>query len=70
VLTFNSLFERELKKLIDEAVELRKENLSIGMSTIDFPSYKHQIGIIAGLRIALELCDEAIRTCDRIERGQ
>ena len=70
VLTFNTLFERELKKLINEAVENKKENLSTGMSTIDFPSYKHQIGIIAGLRMALEFCDEATTICNRIERGQ
>jgi hypothetical protein len=70
MLTFNTLFERELKKLIDEAVETRKENLSTGLSTIDFPTYKHQVGIIAGLCMALEACDEATTICNRIERGQ
>jgi len=70
VLTFNTLFERELKNLINEAVEDRKENLSTGLSTIDFPTYKHQVGIIAGLRMALEFCDEATKICNRNERGQ
>ena len=69
VLTYNSVFEAELKKLIDQAVENRKENLANGMSVIDFPTYKHQVGIIAGLRMALELCDEATIICDRRERG-
>jgi hypothetical protein len=70
MLTFNTLFERELKKLIDASVEDRKENLSTGLSTIDFPTYKHQVGIITGLRMALDMCEEAITICNRIERGQ
>jgi hypothetical protein len=70
MLTFNTLFERELKRLIDETVEDRKENLSTGLSTIDFPTYKHQVGIIVGLRMALDLCEEATKICDRTERGQ
>ena len=70
MLTFNTLFERELKKLIDDAIDDRKENLSTGLGTIDFPTYRHQVGIIAGLRIALELCGEATTICNRKERGQ
>jgi len=70
VLTYNSAFERELKKLIEKEVEERKENLSTGLATIDFPTYKHQVGIIAGLRIAFELCEDATIACNRIERGQ
>ena len=70
MLTFNTLFERELKKLIIAAIEDRKENLSTGLATIDFPTYKHQVGIIAGLRMALEMCDEAATICNREERGQ
>ena len=70
MLTFNTLFERELKKLIVSAIEDRKENLSTGLSTIDFPTYKHQVGIITGLRMALELCEEATAICSREDRGQ
>jgi hypothetical protein len=70
MLTFNTLFERELKKLIDTAIDDRKENLSTGLATIDFPTYKHQVGIIAGLRMALEFCGEATAICSRDERGQ
>jgi hypothetical protein len=70
VLTYNSAFERELKKLIDREVEERKENLSTGLATIDFPTYKHQVGIITGLRMALDLCEESNAICNRIERGQ
>ena len=70
MLTLNTLFERELKKLIASAVEDRKDNLSTGLATIDFPTYKHQVGIIAGLRMAFEMCDEAATICNREERGQ
>jgi hypothetical protein len=68
MLTFNTLFERELKKLITAAIEDRKENLSTGLATIDFPTYKHQVGIITGLRMALEFCDEATTICSRENR--
>ena len=68
MLTFNTLFERELKKLITAAIEDRKENLSTGLATIDFPTYKHQVGIITGLRMALEHCDEATTICSRENR--
>ena len=68
MLTFNTLFERELKKLIASAIEDRKENLSTGLATIDFPTYKHQVGIITGLRMALEACDEATAICSRENR--
>ena len=70
MLTYNSAFERELKKLIDREVEERKENLSTGLATIDFPTYKHQVGIITGLRVALGLCEDSNAICNRIERGQ
>jgi hypothetical protein len=68
MLTFNTLFERELKKLIAAAIDDRKENLSTGLATIDFPTYKHQVGIITGLRMALEACDEATAICSRENR--
>jgi hypothetical protein len=68
MLTFNTLFERELKKLITAAIEDRKENLSTGLAKIDFPTYKHQVGIITGLRMALECCDEATTICSRENR--
>jgi len=69
VLTYNRLFGSELKKLIEQAVEDRKENLSTGLATIDFPTYKHQVGIITGLRMAIAMFEEAVTICDRKERS-
>lgn len=61
MLTFNTRFEMELHKLIEQAIEERKEQLSTGLATVDFETYKHQVGIIRGLRLALELCEEAMK---------
>jgi hypothetical protein len=69
VLTRNSQFEKELKQLIAQTIEEKKEFLSTGLSTIDFPTYKHQVGIILGLRLALEMCDEAVLAVERRERN-
>ena len=68
LLTYQSFFEHELKKLIQEAVEARKENLALGNGTVDFAAYRNQVGVVAGLRLALELCDEANRVCEQKER--
>lgn len=55
----NLAFENELRKLIEEEIHRLKDNLANGLSTPDFESYKSQVGKIAGLNHALELCDEA-----------
>jgi hypothetical protein len=51
------LFEKELRKLITEEIERLKDNVSNGLSVVDYSDYKHQVGKIAGLRTVLELCD-------------
>lgn len=69
MLTYNSQFEKELKELLEQAIEDKKELVSTGLGTIDFPTYKHQVGIILGLRLALEMCDEATLAVKRRERN-
>jgi hypothetical protein len=54
---YNNLFEKELRKLITEEIERLKDNVSNGLSVVDYSDYKHQVGKIAGLRTVLELCD-------------
>lgn len=56
--TYNNLFETELKKLIEEEIGRIAENLSLGLSVVDFPEYKHQVGQIAALRKVLSMCEE------------
>ena len=65
MLTRNVLFRAELEKLIEQEVQRLMENVVVGHATIDFPSYKHQVGVIDGLRLALELCEQAQSIVDR-----
>ena len=59
MLTYQTFYQHELQKLILDEIERRKDNLSRGSSADDFPTYKHQVGIIEGLRLALQLSDDA-----------
>lgn len=65
MLTHSAYFQHELEKLIREEIERRKDQLVTASSTFDLSTYRHHVGIIEGLRAALELCDEA----DRIANG-
>jgi len=58
MLNYNTQFENELKKLIQEEISRISDNLSNGLSIVDYPDYKHQVGKILGLRSVLELCAE------------
>jgi hypothetical protein len=68
MLTYNRLFQNELTKMIDMQIDTLKENLTTihKMEGFDFATYKEMVGKIEGLRLALELCDEA----ERITNGQ
>jgi hypothetical protein len=57
--TYNNLFEDALKSLIAEEIEHLATNIVAGGPVVDYPSYKFEIGRVAGLRLALELCDTA-----------
>ena len=59
MLNQNTQFEIELQKLIDQEIERLKDNLSNGLSVVDYADYKHQVGKILGLRSVIELCEEA-----------
>ena len=61
----NLAFEKELRKLIEEEIERIKDNLANGLSIQDYESYKHQVGKIAGLNTALELCEETNKTVSK-----
>jgi hypothetical protein len=65
MLTRNVMFRAELEKLLEEEVRRLMENIVVGHAAIDFPAYKHQVGVIDGLRIALELCEQAQTIVDR-----
>ncbi len=63
--TRNDLFRVELEKLIEDEIHRLMENVVVGHATIDFSAYKHQVGVIEGLRVAKELCEQAQSIVDR-----
>jgi hypothetical protein len=59
--TYQAYYQYELKKLINENIDRLKEALvsSYQIEGFDFSGYRHHVGRIEGLRMALELCEEA-----------
>ena len=53
----NPLFETELRRLVDERISDVSEQIIAGVMAE--PDYRRNTGIIAGLRMVGELCDEA-----------
>ena len=69
MLSSQAFFRNELIKFIAEDIERIKENLTNWGATPDFPTYTHQVGKIEGLRLALELMEQAERAMNGVERG-
>jgi hypothetical protein len=59
MLTYSDMFENELKKTIIAEAERLLENAGHGMGVTDYAHYMKLVGEIAGLRKALEFCEEA-----------
>ena len=59
MLTRNDMFEIELRKLVVAEVERLLENVGHGMGVTDYANYMKIVGEIAGLRKALDACEEA-----------
>lgn len=58
--TYQAYYQYELKKLIEAEIQRLTDIVTAESGVIDdFAAYRHHIGQIRGLRIALELCDEA-----------
>ena len=55
MLTYQAFYQEELHKLLMQEIDRIKENLASGLSTPDFLAYKHQVGLIDGLKMAVEL---------------
>ena len=69
MLTYASVFERELAKLINARIEDLKNELSTGIAVDSIENYRQKVGKVAGLREALELFEEANETANKRERG-
>lgn len=66
MLTFHALYTEQYKKLIEEELMRMMETLTTNGAITDFPAYKHRLGVIEGLKRALELSLEA----DAIANGR
>lgn len=69
MLTYTAFYQHELRKLMLEEIDRLKENVSSGLSTPDFSAYRHQVGVIDGLKQALALMEEAESIANGAERG-
>ena len=58
MLTYNTLYEKELIKLVEEEIMRLMDRLSTGAAIEDFSQYKNIVGQIQGLRKIVELNDE------------
>lgn len=66
MLTYHALYLEQYENLIQDAIQRLLESLTTNYAVTDFAAYKHQIGVIEGLRMALELSKEA----DAIANGR
>lgn len=69
ILTSADRFRYELEKLSEAEIDRLKDTLSLGFLD-DFSQYKLISGKIAGLRAALDLCNEAEKRCNLSGEGE
>lgn len=69
MLTTSMAFKAELQKAIAEAIDFQTDIISSPHAISDFSEYKHYVGVVAGLRKALELCEEVETAINKRERG-
>lgn len=70
ILTSQAYYKHELQKTIIEEIERLRAIVTDSPSPIDdFPQYRHHIGLIEGLRRALELCEDVEAIINGAERG-
>jgi hypothetical protein len=59
LLTVNTQFEAELKKLIDTEIDRIRDILSVGLAVKDYAEYRFFVGQIEALnKVAGSYCDE------------
>ena len=59
MLSQQKFYRVELEKLIQDEIVRLTGNIINGQSAVDYADFKFQVGMIRGLREALELCDVA-----------
>jgi len=69
MLTTRNVMAEELRKAIDEAVELTKQDLAFGASIKTIEEYREKVGVIRGLTMARDLCDSAETKTEKRQHG-
>jgi len=70
MLTFQSVFERELGKEIVGRIAEIKDQMAVGMNVPTLESYRGMVGEIRGLQWALDAFEVANQKATNAERGQ
>lgn len=69
MLTTSMVFKTELQKAIADAISFQTDKIINPHGASDFSEYKHYVGVVAGLRQALELIEEVESVINKRERG-
>lgn len=56
--SYNKSFRKELETLIQEQMSRIKDNLALGLSIDDFPTYKMHVGRLTAYDDILKMMDE------------
>lgn len=65
MLTYSNMFEAELRKMMAVRIVDLTQSLAVPGNVANWDEYNDRVGVIAGLREALELCDAASEVCAR-----
>ena len=60
-ITYSAAVIKDHSELIEQNIEELKTNLTNRQAVPDYTTYSFLAGKVEGLRMALELCDEAVR---------
>lgn len=58
MLTLNTQFEIEARKLIGAEIQRLADNVASGSAVADYAEYKRHVGLIAGLNSAMDLFED------------
>jgi len=59
MLTYSAHLQSVIEKLIREEIDMKTKMLVSAHQSLDFATYKHQVGVVQGLERALALVEEA-----------
>jgi len=68
--TFQSVFERELRKILTSRIDELKDILANDGAVAEIADYRRITGQVAALRYAIDSFDEANKLATNAERGQ